>query len=412
MTKPFAVPILVFALLAGPLAVPATARDRDRDRLPDRWERKYDLSTKKRSAKGDPDRDRLSNRREFHHRLNPRRADTDRDGLRDRAELRRYKTNPRRADTDRDGVGDGAEVRAGTDPRKRSSRPPGGSGGGNAPSPSPTSPGAAPGAAAGGFPTPSTTGVPAGWAPKQTRTSELRITQPGAVVEDVLLQNANIVVQAPNVTIRRVRMQGGWINNHVGRTCGNGLTIEDTTIEPPPGAANTAESEGVISYGGYTARRVKIVNRSEGFRVSGKPDCGEVRIENSFAKIVIPDGRCDLHADGVQGYYGSHVTVVNTTIDFREAGCGTAAFFVPGSQGNTSATVDRLLVMGGGYPFRLGVPGSVSGLRIVDGSWRYGPIQVGCSRLSGWEASIVRMTADYQVAGTVRAQPCNTQGDG
>jgi hypothetical protein len=406
MTKSFAVPILALTCLLGAFVAPAVARDRDGDRLPDRWERHHDLSTKKKSGKGDPDRDRLSNRREFHHRLNPHRADTDRDGLRDRAELRRYKTDPRGADTDHDGVKDGAEVRAGTDPRKRNSRPPGN--GGNA-NPSPTSPGAS---AAGGFPTPSSTGVPAGWAPKQTRTSELRITQPGAVVEDVLLQNANIVVSAPNVTIRRVKMQGGWINNNQGSTCANGLTVEDTTIEPPPGAASTTESEGVISYGGYTARRVKIVNRSEGFRVSGKPACGEVRIENSFEKIVIPSGRCDLHADGIQGYYGSHVSVVNTTIDFSQAACGTAAFFVPGNQGNTSASIDRLLVMGGGYPVRMGVPGSVSGLKIVDGSWQYGPIFVGCSRLSGWDASIVKINADYQVASTVRAQPCNTQGDG
>ena len=57
----------------------------------------------------------------------------------------------------------------------------------------------------------------------------------------------------------------------------------------------------------------------------------------------------------------------NLTIDFNETGCGgTAPFFVPDSQGNTSANVNRLLVKGGGYSFRLGVPGSVYGLRIVD----------------------------------------------
>ena len=35
--------------------------------------------------------------------------------------------------------------------------------------------------------------------------------------------------------------------------------------------------------------------------------------------------------------------------------------------------------MGQGFPFRLGVPGSVSGLNIVDGSWEYGPVDVNCS---------------------------------
>ena len=190
--------------------------------------------TKKKSGKGDPDHDRLSNRREFKHKTNPHRADTDRDGLRDRAEIRKHKTNPRRGDTDRDGFKHGVEVRAGTNPRKRRSHPPRGN---TTPPAPPSSPGAAPG----DFPTPSSTGVPAGWTPSRPAPPELRITQPGAVVEDILLQNANIVVQAPNVTIRRVKMQGGWINNFQGPTCANGLTIEDTTIEPRPARATVRD---------------------------------------------------------------------------------------------------------------------------------------------------------------------------
>ena len=137
------------------------------------------------------------------------------------------------------------------------------------------------------------------------------------------------------------------------------MVIEDTTIEPAPGQDASAETEGVVEVAGYTARRVKIWRRSEGFRAM--EDCGPVRIEDSFAKIVIPDGRCDLHADGIQGYGAPWTTVVNTTIDFVEAECGTAPFFMPKNQGNTGATIDRLLVMGGGYPFRLGMPGTVSG---------------------------------------------------
>ena len=136
--------LLTCSILLVPAA--AMARDRDRDGLRDRWERKHDLSLKKKSGKGDPDRDRLSNRREFKRHTNPRRRDTDRDGLRDRAEiirhgtnprrrdsdgdglrdraeLRRYKTHPRRRDTDGDGYSDRAEIRAGTDPRNPQSHP-------------------------------------------------------------------------------------------------------------------------------------------------------------------------------------------------------------------------------------------------------------------------------------------------
>lgn len=97
----------------------AAATDKDRDKLPDSWERKYKFSTTQKSDRADSDRDGLSNLREYRLKLHPRRRDTDRDGLRDGDEVRRYKTNPRKRDTDGDGQSDGDEVRAGTDPRVR-----------------------------------------------------------------------------------------------------------------------------------------------------------------------------------------------------------------------------------------------------------------------------------------------------
>jgi hypothetical protein len=262
------------------------------------------------------------------------------------------------------------------------------------------------------FPTPSSAGVPRGWEPSQTRSSDLVVRTPGAVIEDVLLTNgASIVVDAPNVTIRRVKVQGGRITNYAGPRCVGRMTIEDTTLEPPAGADSSVETEGVIDAAAYTARRVKIWRRSEGFRLTGNgyPGCAPIRIQDSFIKIVIPKGRCDLHADGIQGYGGPHTSVVNTTIDFTEATCGTAPFFVPKNQDNTSVTVKRLLVMGGGYPFRLGVRGNVTGLKIVNRSWVFGPIDVACSLVRKWDAAIVTITSDYQVKRTVRAQRCNTE---
>jgi hypothetical protein len=416
-------PATVAVVLAVPVGAAGPA-DRDKDGLPDRWEQRHHLAVSKWSAKADPDRDGLRNRGEFKLRTDPRRADTDRDGLRDGAEAHRYRTNPRKRDSDGDGYSDKREIKAGTSPRNRRSHPSGPPDvvvkpaptlpPGAAPSPGgPAPPGSA---AASGFPNPATTGVPAGWAPAQTRTSDLQVNQAGAVVQDVQLDNADIAVNAPNVTIRRVKLRGGRITNALGSGCQSGMTIEDTTIEPPPGASTAADGEGVIEAGGYTARRVQIWRRAEGFRAggSGSPGCGPIRIENSFAKIVIPklsNGQCDdsYHSDGIQGYGGPPTTVVNSTFDSREAVCGTAPFFFPKNQGNTSVAVDRLLVMGGGYPFRLGVPGPVSGLRIVDKSWAFGPIDVACSVAKPWDASIVTIGDDYQVKSTVKSQPCNTE---
>src|SRR5689334_1131068 len=106
------------ALAGGPtgLAVAATSRDRNHDRIPDSWERRYHLSTRVSAAKGDPDHDKLNNLGEYRNKTNPRKADTDRDGLSDGAEVKRYHTDPRKSDTDRDGLSDGAEILDKTNP--------------------------------------------------------------------------------------------------------------------------------------------------------------------------------------------------------------------------------------------------------------------------------------------------------
>ena len=101
MTKSKSALLLFSALMA--LAVPAAtaaARDRDRDALPDRWEKRFNLSTSKASGMLDPDRDRLTNKGEY-----------------------KAKTNPRKRDTDGDGTADGREVRLNSNPRNRRSRP-------------------------------------------------------------------------------------------------------------------------------------------------------------------------------------------------------------------------------------------------------------------------------------------------
>jgi hypothetical protein len=111
-------------LLLATFAVLDTAagvkRDRDGDRLPDRWEKRFRLSTKLPSGRKDADGDRLRNRREFRLRTNPRKKDTDRDRLGDRAEVRRFRTNPRKRDTDGDRLGDRKEIRRfRTNPRRK-----------------------------------------------------------------------------------------------------------------------------------------------------------------------------------------------------------------------------------------------------------------------------------------------------
>jgi hypothetical protein len=68
------------------LAGSASAKDRNHDRIPDRWEKRHHLSLHHGQARKDQDHDGLRNRAEFKAGDNPRDADTDGDGIDDGAE--------------------------------------------------------------------------------------------------------------------------------------------------------------------------------------------------------------------------------------------------------------------------------------------------------------------------------------
>jgi hypothetical protein len=68
-------------LMAG--SASAHSRDRNHDRIPDRWEKRHHLSLHHNQARRDQDRDGLRNRAEFRAGLDPRDKDTDDDGIKD-----------------------------------------------------------------------------------------------------------------------------------------------------------------------------------------------------------------------------------------------------------------------------------------------------------------------------------------
>jgi hypothetical protein len=77
----FALALGALALLAMPSL--AAAKDRNHDRIPDKWEKRHHLSLKVNQARKDQDRDHLRNRAEFLAGDNPRKADTNGDGVTD-----------------------------------------------------------------------------------------------------------------------------------------------------------------------------------------------------------------------------------------------------------------------------------------------------------------------------------------
>jgi hypothetical protein len=100
--------VLVASLFAIPAA--ASSRDSNGDRIPDRWEARYDLSLQKNQAVRDQDRDGVKNLAEYQDGTNPRQADTDGDGSTD-------STDPHPCDQDQtSGSGTGTGTGTGTVP--------------------------------------------------------------------------------------------------------------------------------------------------------------------------------------------------------------------------------------------------------------------------------------------------------
>jgi len=84
-THRLAATLTAVVALVAILAVPGTAaaKDRNHDRIPDRWEKRHRLSLKANQARRDQDRDHLRNRAEFLVGANPHDPDSDDDGLPD-----------------------------------------------------------------------------------------------------------------------------------------------------------------------------------------------------------------------------------------------------------------------------------------------------------------------------------------
>ena len=109
MTRRLASLALAALLLAlAPAAAQASRGDRNKDRIPDRWEIAHKLSLKVKQTSKDQDRDGLRNLAEWRNHSDPRDADSDNDGLDDGDEVR-VGSKPSDRDSDDDGTRDGDE---------------------------------------------------------------------------------------------------------------------------------------------------------------------------------------------------------------------------------------------------------------------------------------------------------------
>jgi hypothetical protein len=351
MPTRLAVPLFVLAFcLAAPGGAWSAASDRDRDGLPDRWEKLHRLPTHAGSAKGDPDHDRVDNLREYRAHTNPRRPDSDGDGLSDYAEVKRHRTNPRRADTDGDGFSDRAEVDAGTSPHSRLDRPGAGAGGRppldilelpgpselplpqpSSPSPTPSpSPGPTPGACpvptrnvAGGpdpfggcWPNAANTGIPTGTV-LSNYTGPCTITVENTVIDRQTV-NCTLAIKAGGVRITNTKINGSvWIDEP---SPDYSFTITDSEIDA--GTHQGAVNDGVTAIGksNFVATRVETHGGIRG--VWCEYDCS---VKDSWIHGQARDSSGKAHESAVRMGDGSiirHNTLVCDAPDVPpDAGC-------------------------------------------------------------------------------------------
>ena len=156
----------------------------------------------------------------------------------------------------------------------------------------------------GGYPDATNTGVPTGVT--LTNSGPITVTTNGAVIQNLNLVNANITVNANNVTIRNCRIT--TYDYYPIENNGTNLVVEDCEItgtDPNVAAA--------ISFGGYTARRLNVSGGADGFKANA--NCV---IEDCYVHDLAVTQ--DSHNDGIQSTGGNNVTVRHNTIDTNTDG--------------------------------------------------------------------------------------------
>lgn len=247
---------------------------------------------------------------------------------------------------------------------------------------------------AGAYPTPSTTGVPAGTG-LTTHNGNYFADTPGEVIDGKRI-TGRVFATADGVTIRNSEIHGGVTTYYAGEE--GSFTLTDSTVGPPSGC--NSEIDAAISYDHYTARRVHVRNFSDAFRDSGD----DIRIEDSYVRLCSNPGD---HSDGIQAYKGgANVVVVHNTVDQRGVRQHNAPIFWA-DESKGSVLRDNLLA-GGTYTVRLhGTGFTFTGNKIVDNAWQYGPVAADCDGIAWSGNDLVTIDAGYRITSTVGPLACS-----
>ncbi|MEO3853614.1 hypothetical protein [Acrocarpospora sp. B8E8] len=259
-------------------------------------------------------------------------------------------------------------------------------------SPSPTGP-------CPNHPTPACTGVPPGTKLRKLKLNEdgeaYRVRKKGTVLDGVHIPGV-LLIHAENVVVRNSQIDG-YVSNLDGEKS-FAFRISDSTVGPAKGCLTMP----AVGYARYTAERLHLRGNSDGFRASGD----DIEIRDSFVFLC---SNPDDHSDGIQAYNsGKGLIFDHNTVDQRFAKDITAPIFLTDA-GQQDITLTNNLIMGGTFSIQVRKAGGkmiVTGNRLVDKSWVYGPVDSECPRIDWRDNTLVTIDKDYTITGTVGPLEC------
>jgi hypothetical protein len=270
--------------------------------------------------------------------------------------------------------------------------------------PPPTGQGCMEDASACGFPDIETTGVTPGTELTPVEGS-ITLSTPGEVYEDKLV-TGSIIVEAPNVTIRNVKLVAtdpfygirafGWVNNVTG------LTLDHVEID----LNGNYDAKGV-AFDGYTARNVFFHNGSDCAHMGA-----DVTLQDSLCVIgpdVNRDGWPDdrtfcsgtEHFDGFQSDGGRNITIRHNTI--RNPCDQTAAILMStNTEPISNVIIQDNLMAGGAFTLYCNAGGQVANQAVTGNRFAktyfemggmFGP-HIGCNTADVFQANVWDETGD------------------
>jgi hypothetical protein len=278
---------------------------------------------------------------------------------------------------------------------------------------------ASPAMAGAPYPTPSTTGVPAGTtlttlAPDgYTDGVPYYVVGPGEVINAKHFEG-NLVISGNGAQVKNSEIYGN-ITNGSGHYS---FSVTDTTIGEPE-SSGFCNGNPAILFDNYTALRVRIRSFSDAFRATtddGSSTNSNISIKDSFAKLCSNTGD---HSDGFQGWHGGgNVLIQHNTIDQRGLAAGTVTAPIFNSDNSRGIVVKDNLLAGGSYTIRvdtddIGTTSTVQDNKVVDGAWVTGPVHgegptggSSCPYITWSGNSLVTIDSSYAITSTVGPLAC------